>query len=681
MSEQIEPQVRKPRGFNVRAESELNKRASMLDAEWDLGFKDTIKVIARGWMIINYVWGRFLIKWVLLFGALMYPVFVLPWGVKIIVDHVVLNQPITSTEGFPIWLHPLIDHFMTVSPLEILITLTVISVFLIILVGGYAPGAANDTTDAGMIEGQDTATRQENLTHGGHSFAGGIWGYYEYKMNSRLTQTVNHMVRAKLFERIKSLPMTLLDDQRIGDSVYRVMYDAPSINQIFYEVINRPTLSTAVFVAAMFNLVSAYQHVDAVIWLTGSLFPAYFLISIPYSRFVRRRHQASRAAGTIVTSTIEEGMDNMLAVQSLGGNNNESDRFGKDSSESFLRFRGTVLLDILIGRSKELAFQAIFIAVFFVITSNIIDGSLSPGDYAAIFFYFWWMRGPADSFASLWIHLQSFVAGMRRVYAIMDLPQEQDLGSQVLPPIERGVELRGAGLVYPDGRRALKDVSISASIGQIVAVVGPTGGGKTSLAYLIPRYHAVSEGQVLIDGHDVNELELASLRDQITYVFQETQLFSFSILDNIRFGKPGASLDEVIRVARIAGVHDFIVGLPEGYSTKLGTTMSKLSVGQKQRISIARGLLRDSKILILDEPTSALDPETEQYLVQSLHVAAKDRLVVIIAHRLSTIRQADHIVFLENGEVLEQGSHDELMATEDGQYRRFVELQTVRTDD
>ena len=681
MSDQANPEVRKPRGFNVEAEKQLSARASILDTDWDLGFKETVKVIARGWMIISYVWGRFTIKWFLLLGALMYPVFVLPWGAKIIVDHVVLQRPIEGTDGYPIWLHPLIEHFMTVSSLEILITLTVISVFLIILVGGYAPGAANDTTDGGMIEGQDTATKQENLTHGGHSFAGGIWGYYEYKMNSRLTQTVNHMVRAKLFERIKSMPMTLLDDQRIGDSVYRVMYDAPSINQIFYEVINRPTLSTCVFVAAMFNLVSAYQHVDAVIWLTGSLFPAYFLISIPFSRFVRRRHQASRAAGTIVTSTIEEGMDNMLAVQSLGGNKNERQRFGTDSSESFLRFRGTVLLDIFIGRSKELAFQAIFITVFWVIATNIIDGALSPGDYAAIFFYFWWMRGPADSFASLWIHLQSFVAGMRRVYAIMDLPQEQDLGDGVLPPIEQGVELRGVGLQYPDGRRALQNVSLTASIGQIVAFVGPTGAGKTSLAYLLPRYHAATEGQVLIDGHDVDDLELASLRDQITYVFQETQLFSFSILDNIRYGKPEASLDEVIRVAQIAGIHDFIDGLPEGYETKLGTTMSKLSVGQKQRISIARGLLRESKILILDEPTSALDPETEQYLVQSLHEAAKDRLVVIIAHRLSTIRQSDHIVFLDQGEVLEQGSHDELMAMADGHYRRFVDLQTVTTDD
>ena len=238
--------------------------------------------------------------------------------------------------------------------------------------------------------------------------------------------------------------------------------------------------------------------------------------------------------------------------------------------------------------------------------------------------------------------------------------------------------MRGAGLVYPDGRRALAGVTVSANVGEIVAFVGPTGAGKTSLAYLIPRFHTATEGDVRIDGVNVNDVTLESLRGQVTYVFQETQLLGISIADNIRYGRPDAGQADVERVARIAGVHDFIASLPEGYHTKLGgAAASKLSVGQKQRISIARGLLRDAKILILDEPTSALDPETEQYLVQSLHEAAKDRLVIIIAHRLSTIAHADKIVFLEDGRVMEQGSHDELMADPDGHYRRFVELQTT----
>ena len=288
---------------------------------------------------------------------------------------------------------------------------------------------------------------------------------------------------------------------------------------------------------------------------------------------------------------------------------------------------------------------------------------------------FGYLRGPAFALGWLWIRFQDNVVAMRRVFAMMDLPAEHELGSMRLLDVERGVKMEGVGLTYPDGRRALNGVNLEANVGQIVAIVGPTGSGKTSLAYLIPRYHVATEGTITIDDTDINNLSLESLRSQITYVFQETQLFSSSILDNIRYGNEDATMEEVEHVARVAGIHDFIVSLPEGYDTKLGTTTAKISVGQKQRISIARGLLRPSKILILDEPTSALDPETEEYLVQSLHEAAKNRLVIIIARRLSTIANADHIVFLDEGQIREQGSHEELMARPDGQYRNFVDLQ------
>ena len=265
---------------------------------------------------------------------------------------------------------------------------------------------------------------------------------------------------------------------------------------------------------------------------------------------------------------------------------------------------------------------------------------------------------------------------MRRVFALLDQEPEARLGDETLREVRDGIQFDSVGLVYPDGRSALDGVSFSASVGEIVALVGPTGAGKTSLAYLVPRFHVATEGEVRIDGKNVNDFEVESLRRQITYVFQETQLFSYSILDNIRFGNQHASQDEVEQVARVAGIHDFVMSLPNQYDTRLGNTNAKISVGQKQRIAIARGLLRRSKILILDEPTSALDPETEQYLVSSLHAAAKDKLVFVIAHRLSTIAHADKIIFLDKGSILEQGTHDELVANVSGPYHRFVDLQT-----
>ena len=654
-----------------------------LTAEYEniphMGFVETLRILARSWSFVRFFKIRFAVKWVLTLISLMFPILVLPWTLQIMIDHVVLGNPIDSSTGylgFPAYLHPILDLMQDMSALEILSWLTGSSFLLVIFFGAYS-NEQRDTSEADMQQGNDTATQQDNWTHGGFSFSGGISGYYEYKMNSRLTQSINHLIRAKLFHRIQSLPITTLEDQRIGDAIYRVMYDSPSINQIFYEIINRPTLSTILFIAAMATMMSAFPHVPEVVWCAAAIFPIYILITGPFSSAMRRVQEKSRHSGSVTTSTIEEGMDNILAVQSLGGDDKERERFGEDSKESFKRFRFTVLVEILLANAQGLGGVLILTIAFWVVVSRVIDGDLTPGNYGSLMFYFGWMAGPAISFATLWIHLQRFAPGMRRVFALMDLPVEEDLGHLRIDTISEDIAIKGAGLVYPDGRRALKDVSFEAKIGQIVAFVGPTGSGKTSLAYLLPRYHMATEGEVFIDGVDVRDIKIESLRSQITYVFQETQLFSLSIFDNICFGKPEASQAEVERVAKIAGIHDFIISLPEGYETKLGSTaVSKLSVGQKQRIAIARGLLRDSKILILDEPTSALDPETEQYLVNALKEASKDRLVIIIAHRLSTIANADKIIFLEDGVILEQGSPGELMRNEDSHYRNYVRLQT-----
>ena len=660
-------------------ERELDARSSALDTHTDIGLSETLAVIRR---VLVTFWPlapvRLAVKALLQMGALGSVALLLPWQAKAVIDHVVLAEPIVTT-GYPPYLHPVLHWLDGMHPLEILIALSTIAVGMVLTLGYYASGGARDDgVEAGMEQGHDIATATENDMNQGFSHNGGLWGFVEFTLQLRLSQAVNHVLRSQLFSRLAGLSMTRLEDQRIGDSVYRVMYDTPAVTTIFYEVVLTPTGSLTIYFGALVGLIGAYPHVPEIIWISASIFPIWLAISACFSRITRRRGQAARAAGSITTSTVEEGMDNILAVQSLGGNKKEKRRFGGDSTESFKRHRGYRLVGIIVGQFGDFTNALLQTAVFVVISYNVIDGALTPGDYGAAFVFWGMMRGPAFSLGGLWIRLQGNVAGMRRVFALMDMPPEDDPGSARLPPIRESMTMHGAGLVYPDGRRALADVTVSASVGEIVAFVGPTGAGKTSLAYLIPRFHTATEGEVRIDGVNVDDVTLDSLRGQVTYVFQETQLLGISIADNIRYGRPDASLADVERVARIAGVHDFIASLPEGYDTKLGgAAASKLSVGQKQRISIARGLLRDAKILILDEPTSALDPETEQYLVQSLHEAAKDRLVIIIAHRLSTIAHAGKIVFLEDGRVMEQGSHDELMANPDGHYRRFVELQTT----
>jgi ABC-type multidrug transport system fused ATPase/permease subunit len=265
---------------------------------------------------------------------------------------------------------------------------------------------------------------------------------------------------------------------------------------------------------------------------------------------------------------------------------------------------------------------------------------------------------------------------VRRVFFFMDMETEDPKENhRNLGVVQNGVTFEGVGFSYATGTRALANINLRLDVGELVAIVGPTGAGKTSLAYLIPGYYQATEGRVLIDDQDVSETTVESLRAQVSYVFQEHLLLNESIRSNLNIANPDATEEDILNACRTTGAIEFIEELPDGLDAELGQSGDTLSVGQKQRLCIARGLVRNTKILILDEPTAALDPQTENALVRALQRAAEGRLVIVIAHRLSTIRKADRIVFLEDGEIRDVGSHDTLMANPASPYRRFVELQ------
>ena len=654
-------------------ERRLDAAASPLDVHTDTNFRETLRLVVRAISYIPYFWGRFVAKFLLMWLSLLSPL-ILPWPLKIVVDNVVLGTP-TDPNAFPVYFAPFVRFLDGMGPAEMMLWVIGLGAVLVIAFGAF--GTATDFTEAQLEEGHDTATQTENEANAAYSKFAGIVGFVEFRLQLRLSQALNHLLRSQLFERIQALPMRVLNDQRIGDSLYRVMYDTPALTNVFYQIIMSPVL--AIITAFVILMVMSFNYGDApeVVYLALCILPLQWLAIIPFPRLMRRKSQASRAAGAVTTGNVEEGMSNVLAVQSLGGNRQERGRFDRHSNESFKRFRGQVLVSIMIRASMAVAYGLLGLVAFYLISSRVIEGVLTPGDYAVLIYYYAWFAGSLTAIPYVWIRIQHNIPGVRRVFFLMDLPGEAYATGRRIERVHDGFEMRRVGLVYPDGRRALVGIDLAAKVGEIIALVGPTGAGKTSLAHLLPAFHAPTEGTLTIDGKDAASISVASLRRQVAYVFQETQLFSDSILDNIRYAKPDATPEEVERVARIAGAHDFIAELPDGYDTRLGTVTSKLSVGQKQRIAIARGLLQDASILILDEPTSALDPETESYLVEALEEAAKDKLVVVIAHRLSTVARAHRVVFLEDGRIVEQGPPKDLLSNPNGRYRAFVELQSA----
>ena len=662
----------------------------------DGSFRDALRILLRVVGYFRVFKARIAAKFGLITFEHTLRMLVLPWPLKIVVDHVVLGKPIDAdASGFPGYMAPLVLPLRDMNATQIMSWMLVFGVVTVAFMGmtlnrasggaggsggsaGAAAGAAGLANQT-LADGHDTATQTENAANQSQSAMGGLLGILEFKLHLRLSQALNHLLRSQLASHIMSLPMTKLDDQRIGDSTYRVIYDSTSATSIFSELIMGIYGSLLMIGLAIGVMLTSYGNAPEVIIAGLLVGPLTFLFATPFARLVRRRSRISRSAGSTTTSNIEEGMNNVLAVQCLGGNKRESQRFSAASNESFKRYRGLVVSQLLLGGAGTLAFLVGQILFFVLMAGHVIDGTYTAGDYFVVLYYFFVLSAVCYGFGFIYAELQVHVAGMARVFSLLDTPAEKTVEGVTLTEIQRGLVMENVGLTYPDGRSALRNINLEARVGEIIALVGPTGAGKTTLAYLVPALLQATAGKVSIDGIDLKDVSVESLRQQVSYVFQETQLFSDSILDNIRYGNKTASLEEVQAVARTAGAHEFIMDLPEGYNTNLGTVTSKLSVGQKQRISIARGLLRESKILILDEPTSALDPETESYLVDALHEAAKEKLVIVIAHRLSTISHADKIYFLEAGEIVESGAHEALMAKPGGRYRQYVALQAGDT--
>jgi len=647
--------------------------------EEDAGTRDALRAVVRAVRFVKPFRGRFAVKGVLLFLTLL-PGLLVPWPVKILIDHVIEAQPVTDPlRPWPFFVEPLRLAMEGMDSTGILWVTMGLLFGLLLLAGTFGGGGGErDRADARLANGYDTATRTENEANEGWSLCSGLLGFLDFRFTMRLTQDFNHHYRRALFERIQSLPMTAFDDERIGDAVYRVMYDTPALTAACYRILLTPVGAPLLILLAAGMIHLSFGDHPVLVWSALAFAPLAFFVSLPMAGILRRRSGESRRAGAATTSTAEEGIANILAVQSLGGEGRQRERFDEASWAAFGRYRSVLVAGLATVLLAAIPGGFIVVNGLLYVSDLVTTGELSRGDFALLFGYFVQVAAASVDLGAVWFNVQTSAAGLHRVFFLMDLPSERDREEATpLPPVREGIRLEHVDYDYPDGTPALRDVEVEARLGEVVALVGPAGAGKSTLAYLVPRFLDPTRGRMLFDGRDAATATLTSVRSQVAFVFQETVLFDATIADNIRVGRPDASDAEVRHAARMAEADEFIRRLPQGYETRLGRGGGKLSVGQRQRLSIARALVREAPVLILDEPTSALDPDTEQRLVRALRQASQGRLVLVVAHRLSTVRAADRILFVRDGSIIEEGSHDELVARPDGAYRRFLEMQTL----
>jgi len=613
------------------------------------------------------------------FGVIaIFTALLLPWPLKILIDHVILKIPVEApVHPYPLFVQPFVDPLIGVPATTVLAWTVAAQALLLLLVGAFgSDGRERGAADTYVGGGQDTATTTENEANAGFSFVGGIIGWIETLWTLRLTQALNHHYRSALFARVVRLPMVALDDARIGDAIYRVMYDTPSVTNVCYRLALTPILSPLGLLATVGALWLTFGSHPRLVLIALGFLPLSLFTTVPFSRAIRQRADESRVAGAAATSGLEEGLGNLAAVQALGASGAARARFDRESWHSFLRFRRMVAVVLVTLVVSTLAGSALGIAAFLHTVDLVIAGAISPGDATLLFTYYGGVVFFAVEIGAMWVRLQGSVAGIARVFALMDLPLDDEPASTEVPPaVHERVTLEAVGFAYPGGARVLHDVSCTLRAGAITAVVGPAGAGKTTLASLVAGFARPDSGRVRFDDADVTAMALAARRRATAYVFQESALVDGSVADNVRLGRPDATDAEVTRALELAGAADFVGALPAGAASPVGRSGGALSVGQRQRVAIARALVRDAPVLILDEPTSALDPESERALLATLRAVRTGRVVLVVTHRLALARAADHLLVVQDGRIVEAGPPAELAARTDGAYRRMIALE------
>ena len=497
-----------------------------------------------------------------------------------------------------------------------------------------------------------------------------LWG--NSYLSSYVGQQMITDLRRKLYNHIQTLPLSFFDSRATGDLMSRILNDVSFLQSTATNAVAgvmRECFSIIGLVAVIFSR-DWKLAVIAVIILPMGFYPIVWLSK--KLRKIAARGQTSIAA---ITISLHETIGGIRIVKAFGMENYEKNRFKVINDKNFELCTKMVAVSALSSPIMEFLGGVVIVFTVWYGGWCVIHGKTTPGNFFSFIAALLMLYEPVKRLNSTITMLPLGIVAAERVFDIMDIPQEilDKEGSRVLPPIERSIEFRNVGFSY-GGNRVLKDININAKAGEVIALVGMSGAGKTTLVNLIPRFYEVSEGAIFIDGVDIREVTLSSLRAQIGIVTQQSILFNDTFRNNIAYGDITRPEEDIIAAAKMANAYDFIMKMPQGLDTSVGEMGSRLSGGERQRICIARALLKNAPILILDEATSSLDSESENEVQNALETLMAGRTTFVIAHRLSTIRSADRILVLADGEILEEGHHDELLRT-GGEYRHLYELQ------
>jgi ATP-binding cassette subfamily B multidrug efflux pump len=499
-------------------------------------------------------------------------------------------------------------------------------------------------------------------------------------------QNVLYNIRRQIFDKIQELSLGFFDQHEAGDLMSRLTNDTDVINQVLTMGLNR-------FFSSVLTLVGILLAMLALNWrlalVSFSVLPIMILSTVFFSGRARRAFRVTRKTIGGVSAELEENIAGVKVAQAFSREQANVEAFRQVSAAN--RDANVTAESITAAFAPTLDVLAtVGVAIVVGFGGYLVLNNLATvGIIVAFVQYVRRFFEPVRAISMIWASLQSAIAGAERIFELLDTPLAiVDAADAVeLPSIEGRIAFEDVCFEYNAGERVLEDVDLVAEPGQTVALVGPTGTGKTTVINLIGRFYDVCGGRVTVDGHDVREVSHASLRRQMGIVLQDTFLFSGTVMENVRYGRLDASDEEVVEAAKLANAHDFITRLPQGYQTELTEQASNLSQGQRQLISIARAVLAKPRILIMDEATSSVDTRTELLIQKALQELLRGRTSFVIAHRLSTIRDADQVIFIQNGRIAERGTHEELLAKEGlyhdlymSQFRTEVEAEPVECE-